>query len=104
MVVGALGGVVASVVCIFFTLRRLGRSSTRSLLAGSINRTERGSAASISATGHAEHTSPRGYRARFRAFPAALTLLGLSLVLAGYSRLIPQAAGFFGGGVVLLIA
>src|SRR5262249_20703721 len=34
MVVGALGGVVAAIVCIFFTLRKLGRSSTRSLLAG----------------------------------------------------------------------
>src|SRR5262249_42983696 len=36
MVVGALGGVVAAVACIFVTLRRLGRSSTRSLLAGSL--------------------------------------------------------------------
>ncbi|HET7288692.1 MAG TPA: FtsX-like permease family protein, partial [Pyrinomonadaceae bacterium] len=36
MVVGALGGVAAAVVCIFVTLRRLGRASTRSLLAGSL--------------------------------------------------------------------
>src|SRR6185295_19588689 len=33
MVLGALGGIAAAIICIFFTLRRLGRSSTRSLLA-----------------------------------------------------------------------
>jgi putative ABC transport system permease protein len=35
LVIGAVGGVVTAVVCIFFTLRKLGKSSTRSLLAGS---------------------------------------------------------------------
>ncbi|HEX5601601.1 MAG TPA: FtsX-like permease family protein, partial [Pyrinomonadaceae bacterium] len=36
LVVGAVGGVVAAVVCIFFTLRRLGKVSTKSLLMGSL--------------------------------------------------------------------
>jgi len=33
-----------------------------------------------------------------------LTLIGATLLVLGYLQLIPQAAGFFGGGVVLLIA
>src|SRR6185369_16995100 len=37
LVVGALGGVLSAIVCIYFTLWRLRRSSTRSLLAGSIS-------------------------------------------------------------------
>ena len=56
LAVGAVGGVAAAVVCIFFTLRNLGRSSTRSLLAGVIepvaaHGTERGSAGSTSQAG-----------------------------------------------------
>ncbi len=41
LVIGAVGGVAAAVVCIFLTLRRLGRSSTRSLLMGSIEEVSR---------------------------------------------------------------
>jgi ABC-type antimicrobial peptide transport system permease subunit len=100
MVVGALGGVVAAVICIFFTLRRLGRSSTRSLIAGSIT----------------EDFSRKGAKAQRKSFLGAfaplrgkllgmvLTLVGATLLTAGSLQLIPQAAGFFGGGVVLLIA
>ena len=99
--VGAAGGVAAAVVCIFFTLRRLGRSSTRSLLAGSID---------------AEAVSRKGAKAQRKAFlgafaplrekyfSIALAVIGFSLLLAGGFRLIPQVAGFFGGGVVMLIA
>jgi putative ABC transport system permease protein len=99
MVVGATGGVVAAVVCIFFTLRRLGRASTRSLLAGTIT-----------------DFSRKGAKAQRKAFLGAfaplrgtllgivLTAVGVTLLTAGALQLIPQAAGFFGGGVVLLIA
>ena len=88
LAIGAVGGVAAAVVCIFFTLRHLTRYSTRSLLAGGIE----------------SRTLTRRYGARFRALPVVLTIIGISLLLAGYSKSIPQAAGFFGGGVVLLIA
>jgi putative ABC transport system permease protein len=99
MVVGATGGVVAAVVCIFFTLRRLGRASTRSLLAGTIT-----------------DFSRKGAKAQRKAFLGAfaplrgtllgivLTAVGMTLLTVGALKLIPQAAGFFGGGVVLLIA
>jgi len=86
MVIGALGGVVASVVCILFTLRRLGRSSTRSLLAG-----------------HTEESPRKGAKAA-NFISIASTVIGIALLIAGAFKLIPQVAGFFGGGVVLLIA
>jgi len=101
LVVGAVGGGAAAVVCIFFTLRRLGRSSTRSLLAGSID---------------SEDVSRKGAKAQTKAvlsafapmrdkfFGLVLSVIGISLLLAGGFRLIPQVAGFFGGGVVILIA
>src|SRR6185503_8385181 len=41
LVIGVAGGVAAAVICIYFTLRRLGRSSTRSLLMGSIEEVSR---------------------------------------------------------------
>ena len=92
LVVGAVAGVLAAVVCIYFTLRRLGRSSTRSLLAGSI-------------TG-GDSSRKRANFAFLRETPVAilLALIGISLLVAGGLRIIPQAAGFFGGGVVLLVA
>jgi putative ABC transport system permease protein len=102
MAVGALGGIAAAVVCIFFTLRRLGRSSTRSLLMGSITR--------------AEDVSRKGAKAQRKAFLGAfaplrekllaivLTVTGVLLLTAGAAQAIPRVAAFFGGGVILLIA
>jgi hypothetical protein len=95
LVIGALGGVLSAVVCIYFTLRKLGRLSTRGLLAG-------GSDFQSDAE---MPTSTRRYRARYRGlFGIGLSVLGVLLLAAGGFRLIPQAAGFFGGGVVLLVA
>ncbi len=47
LVMGAVGGVLTSIVCIFFTLRSLHKSSTRSLLAGVVSKEDfsRGGAA-----------------------------------------------------------
>src|SRR5215208_1987101 len=99
MVVGAVGGIIAAVVCIFFTLRRLGRSSTRSLLSGTITEYSRKAA---KAQRNAFLRAFATLRAKYLAF--VLGVLGLLLLLAGAFQLIPQSAGFFGGGVVLLIA
>ena len=88
LVVGALGGVLVAVVCIYFTLWRLGRSSTRTLLSGSIS--------------DEKVVSRRGAKAQFLGI--VLSVIGVALLAAGGLGLIPQAAGFFGGGVVLLVA
>jgi len=102
LAVGALGGIVAAVICIFFTLRRLGRSSARSLLTGSLVQ--------------AEDVLRKGAKTQRKALPGAfapwreaslgivLTVMGALLLLAGALQAIPRVAAFFGGGVVLLIA
>ena len=88
LVLGALGGVTAAVICIFFTLRRLGRSSTRTLITGTTN-----------------DTNTIRERKRY-VFLIAITatVISLILLLAGGWDLIPKVAGFFGGGIMLLIA
>src|SRR6185369_8825614 len=89
LVVGAVGGVSAAVVCVYFTLRRLGRASTKSLLMGSLLE---------------EDLSRKGAKAQRKPFIGIiLGVIGVALLAGGFG-LIPQAAGFFGGGVVLLVA
>ncbi|HKP82797.1 MAG TPA: FtsX-like permease family protein [Pyrinomonadaceae bacterium] len=101
MVLGAFGGVAAAIICIFFTLRRLGRSSTRSLLAGSIT------SEAVSRKGaKSAKKSPFAVFAplREKLFAIALTVVGVLLLIAGALQAIPRVAAFFGGGVVLLVA
>jgi len=99
LVVGAVSGVVAAVLCILFTLRRLGRSSTRSLLMGSEEILSRGGTT-------AQRKSFRGALAPFRGMFSGVvfTVIGLALVTMGALQLIPRVAAFFGGGVILLVA
>jgi ABC-type lipoprotein release transport system permease subunit len=99
MAVGAVSGIAAAVACIFVTLRRLGRSSTRSLLAGSLEEVSRKGA----------KTQRKVFLDGFAAFreiflAIALTLIGVALLIAGALQAIPRVAAFFGGGVVLLVA
>ncbi|HKU77339.1 MAG TPA: FtsX-like permease family protein [Pyrinomonadaceae bacterium] len=99
LVVGAVGGIAAAVVCIFFTLRRLGRSSTRSLLMGSIEDVSR-SGATARRKGFRGTVAP--LREKF--FGLVFMTIGVLLVIAGALQLIPPVAAFFGGGVILLVA
>ncbi|HET6852586.1 MAG TPA: ABC transporter permease [Pyrinomonadaceae bacterium] len=96
MLLGAAGGVIAAVICIYFTLRRLGRSSTRSLLAGSITEAVSRKGAKVRRTLFAPLRGPL--------LGVVLSAIGVLLLTLGALKLIPQAAGFFGGGVVLLVA
>ena len=88
LVLGASGGVVAAVVCIFLTLRRLGRWSTRSLLSGNTDAADK----------------IRVTKSYVLLFAIAATGISVVLLLSGGLTLIPQVAGFFGGGVMLLVA
>lgn len=81
MLIGAVGGVLAAVVCVFLTLRRMAGSSTRGLLAGESHRGKRILGVAI-----------------------GFALIGALLLALGALHVIPQVAGFFGGGVVLLVA
>ena len=99
MAVGAVSGIAAAVACIFVTLRRLGRSSTRSLLAGSLEEVSRKGAKTQ------RKVFLGGFAPLREIFLAiALTLIGVALLIAGALQAIPRVAAFFGGGVVLLVA
>jgi ABC-type lipoprotein release transport system permease subunit len=87
---GAAGGLVASVVAIWWTLRRLARVSERSLLAGEVQ------SQILSAS-----AGPARYRAALAAFFLAA---GLALAAAGAAGVIAQAGAFFGAGAALLVA
>jgi len=102
LVVGAVGGVLAAVVCIFFTLRRLGRSSTRGLLAGVLFKEDFSRGGATAQRKRAFRRAVAPLRGKFLGF--GLSFAGIALLVLGAMQLIPQAAGFFGGGVVLLIA
>ena len=81
LAIGVVSGIVAAAVCVFLTLRTVGRRSTRGLLLG---------------------VSPRG--TRILRLGIGATIVGVALLVAGWMHWVPQAAGFFGGGVVLLVA
>lgn len=100
LIIGGVGGIIAALLCIVWTLRRLGKVSTRGLLHGNL-------LSENIATGQSE--SRKGRTAfsltRFSLFPFVLfTFLGLSLLLLALLKVIGQVAGFFGGGLLLLIA
>lgn len=114
-VLGAAGGVLAALACIVWTLRGLRRSSARSLLAGVAGREDGGKRRE--GAGAEERTGPRpflphhfmssrpGGRARRAFLPAAVcALLGLALLSLAALDVVGQAAGFFGGGTLLLVA
>ncbi|HWP54505.1 MAG TPA: ABC transporter permease, partial [Pyrinomonadaceae bacterium] len=88
--VGGAGGVLAALICIVWTLRRLGRASTRSLLSGT------------QASGLL-HARRFGTDARLL-IAIGSTAVAVLLLLAASFHLISQVAGFFGGGGLLLVA
>jgi ABC-type antimicrobial peptide transport system permease subunit len=93
MILGAVGGIVASLICIILTLRGLGKTSARSLLIGdSLNKVVR--------------LKPAIRQLRFLTtsrLAFVFTLIGVALLAAALLKQVSQAAGFFGGGSLLLI-
>ncbi|MBA3514942.1 MAG: ABC transporter permease, partial [Pyrinomonadaceae bacterium] len=115
LLLGAVGGVVAALVCIVWTLRRFGKASSRSLLMGTLGDAETrrradgepGRSGDTEMLGHSKGstTSPRRPSPSPRLLIAfALTLLGLVILLLASFQLIEQTAGFFGAGLLLLAA
>ena len=90
LAIGVAGGILAAVICIFFTLRALRRRSARSMLMGSMSETQ----------GSGER--PRLITSLRLAI--VLTAVGLLLLLAAAFGFVGQAAGFFGGGTLFLAA
>ncbi len=95
LVLGATGGIFAAVICISSTLRGLAKESTRSLLAGT-----------FAGEGGARRTGNGDNRRLFTSLHVAILLnvIGIALLITAGAHLVGQVAGFFGGGLVLLMA
>ena len=115
---GAAGALVAAIVCIWWTLRVLGRVSERALLAGALVPPSADAAATPhrSRRGERRHADgrPRSSLARRAsrlvrwrdrgAAIAVFVLLGVGLLALSFAGLIDRAGGFFGAGSSLLVA
>lgn len=95
LVIGAVGGVAAALVCVWWTLRSLARISERSLLAGEIDSPVRLKADTTYAGGVASGLS----RTRIAGAYAAVAVLLLVLSAAGLAE---RTGAFFGAGALLL--
>jgi ABC-type lipoprotein release transport system permease subunit len=94
---GTIGGVVAALACVVWTLRRVGKESTRSLLTGTLaegewRRPQEG------------ERLPRLFI--FTSMRAAIlfSILGLLLLITAALNFVGQVAGFFGSAIFLLTA
>jgi ABC-type antimicrobial peptide transport system permease subunit len=88
LLIGSIGGVLAALLCVLLSLRSMGKQSTRSLLSGNVSQPDLKSA---------------GEKTRFRV-GFVLAFLGVALLIASVLHVVGQAAGFFGGGTLVLIA
>ena len=107
LISGAVAGLVAALVCIVWTLRRVGKESTRSLLTGTLSRDGetrgRGDTVKNAGSPHPRFSvSPSLFSALRVAF--ALSLLGFLLLIAAALNFVGQVAGFFGSATFLLAA
>ncbi|MET0648693.1 MAG: ABC transporter permease [Pyrinomonadaceae bacterium] len=120
-VFGVLGGIVAAVLCIVLTLRGLRRASARGLLAGVVGEGESGGRGDGEMGGRGEGErgwvkrilrrvpfiapSPRRPVAPSRLLiPSVALVAGCAFLVAASFGAVGQAAGFFGGGALLLVA
>jgi len=89
LLIGAVGGILASLVCIVLTLRRLSKTTARGLLMG----------------GSSSKADRREKRRLFSAsrFAFVFTLFGVLLLIGAMLKFVGQVAGFFGGGTLLLV-
>jgi len=94
LLLGAAGGVIASLLCVVWTLRSLRKQSTRSLLMGTLGQ------------GRAAASGKEGSSRLFSALRVAIALssLGILLLAAASLKFVGQVPGFFGGGTLLLAA
>ena len=106
LALGVVGGILAALICVAWTLRGLRKQSTRSLVAGTLLRDE-----DSPRRGNSE-TRRRGRNSAHRrvaisprlVVATVLSLIALLLLIASGLNLIGQTPGFFGGGMLLLVA
>ena len=98
---GALGGIAASLGCMWLTLRSLSRVSERRLLVDQLSEEATDPRAGGQLAGD-QQTRRKSNRGLLTAI--ALAALGLALMAAAAAGWIGQAGGFFGAGAALLAA
>jgi hypothetical protein len=91
LIAGAAGGVVASIVCIWWTLRSLARITERSLLAGHITR-----------DGEIAEAGNSGNRRRPALTASVCLAVAVLLLLMSSQGWVAPAAAFFGAAALLL--
>lgn len=89
LVLGACGGVISAIVCVFVSLRAVARLSPRSLM----------TAQSLDSPSSSDPVRAR----RNRRMAAIFGLTGFALLVVGFIRSAVQAGAFFGAGAALLI-
>jgi len=123
LLLGGLGGVFAALICVAWTLRGLRKQTTRSLLTGALFTDEetrgrgegktrrhgdtvtRGDGANGADRGESGRSQSPSRRVSPRLLIASvLSLIGLLLLMISALGLIGQTPGFFGGGMLLLVA
>jgi len=97
---GAIGGVIAAVGCIWWTLRGLNRISERSLLMGTLDDSP------VVNSQLPSSQLPKGSRARLKSPIAAavLAILALLLMAGAATGAVERVGAFFGAGSALLVA
>ncbi len=107
---GGVGGIVAALLCVWWTLRALRRVSTRSLLAGSFDEDE---PRKIKPRRNAKHNQTDEQLDQAASRPRATTafivaiacgLSGLLLLALAAAHMVGETVSFFGAGVLLLVA
>ncbi len=96
LVAGAIGGIVAAAVCIWWTLRSLARISERSLLAGEL--------ASGTSGPHSMTRLGSVLWTRRMLVSGILTAAGLGLIAAALADSVDETGAFFAAGSLLLAA
>jgi ABC-type lipoprotein release transport system permease subunit len=86
---GAVGGILAAAICIWWTLRSLDRISERSLLMGEIDAPSAGAVAPSPVTAIAG---------------AVLAVIAIALLAAGAGGWLAPVAAFFGAGLLLMVS
>ncbi|HEX5735872.1 MAG TPA: FtsX-like permease family protein [Blastocatellia bacterium] len=94
LIIGGVGGVVAALIFIYWTLRSVAAASPRSLLGGAMEKSK----------GKKQNAKGKNGFSRTAITAVALGIVGLLLLVAASLGLIGQVVGFFGAGISLLIA
>jgi ABC-type lipoprotein release transport system permease subunit len=104
LLAGAAGAVEPAFICIWWTLRELGRLSERSLLSGRLDVARPFQGRDRGAESPALQTSPPPRVTALAFVAGGLAALGIAMIAASAAGAIDRTGAFFGAGTSLLVA